>query len=104
MSSENNDSSNTTNIIILSITMLILGFFFFLFKVEACKKTVEKDICKEEFVEIKQNNSYNQDHKCTPGATVEIVTSPPAPKAGIICRCNKELNAAPANSYLFRGQ
>jgi hypothetical protein len=82
-------SYNLGGIITLCITMVILGFFFFLFKSEACKSSPDKpEICREEFYEIR-NSQYSSDHKCQPGATIEIVNSPPAPKAGIFCRCLK---------------
>jgi hypothetical protein len=71
----------TGRIAILSILLFILGLFFFLYKIEACKSTPRQ--CKDEFVEIKNDGYYT----CSPGATVEVAASPPAPKPGIICHC-----------------
>ena len=81
------ESNKTGRIALLCGTMIMLGFFFFLFKVEACKGSPYS--CKDEFFEIKTDTSYGNHHSCSPGATVEVVTSPPAPRPGIICHCAK---------------
>lgn len=74
----------TGRIAMLSILVFLLGLLFFLFKIDACKHTPEE--CKDEFFEIK-NDGYASNKTCSPGATVEVVASPPAPKPGIICHC-----------------
>lgn len=76
----------TGRIAILCITLAVLGLFFFLFKVDACSSKPEN--CREEFVEIR-NDGYHADHQCKPGAVVEVVNAPPAPKPGIMCHCPK---------------
>ena len=79
-------AQKTGRIALLCGTMLILGFFFFLFKIDACSSKPEN--CQDEFVEIR-NNDYGSSHKCSPGAIVEVVNAPPAPKPGILCHCPK---------------
>lgn len=86
MSYDYDDSSyieaRTTRIGFMCVTLVLLGFLFFLFKIDACSSKPEN--CKDEFHLI-DNNNYNIN--CRSGAKAEIVTSPPAPKAGIICHC-----------------
>lgn len=79
-------SHKTGRIAILCITLAFMGFFYFLYKVEACSSKPEN--CRDEFVEIR-NDGYHADHKCAPGAIVEVVNAPPAPKPGIMCHCPK---------------
>lgn len=90
----------TGRIAILCLTVGILGLLFFLFKIDACSHKPEN--CQDEFIEIKLNNdSYGQDHKCSPGAIVEVISSPPAPKPGLLCHCpknNSGTQSAPAAS------
>jgi hypothetical protein len=74
----------TGRIVVLSILLLALAFLFFLFKIEACKPSPEN--CKDEFYEIK-NDGYTSNHTCSPGAVIEVISAPPAPKAGIVCHC-----------------
>ncbi len=88
-----NDSEKTTRIGYLCLTLLVLGFLYFLNKANACTLacnscSADKTpvVCKDEFFEIK-NDGYASNHTCTPGARVEIVASPPAPKPGIMCHC-----------------
>lgn len=97
-----NDSDSETNksvrIFFLCLTMIFLGLFFLLFKAGWCQKSPEVpvvDKCKEEFVEI--TKGYSSNHECSVGASIEIVSSPPAPKAGIFCRCSKNPPAASAS-------
>lgn len=79
-------SHKTGRIAILSILVFLLGFLFFLFKIEACKSSPAN--CKDEFFEITSDTrGYGNSHSCAPGAVVEVVNSPPAPKPGIICHC-----------------
>lgn len=111
MSDDVSVSHKTGRIALLCGTLIVLGFFFFLFKVGACDgcnkpKLETTPICKDEFVEIK-NDGYASKHSCDPGATVEVVNSPPAPKAGIICHCAKKPETAsdaglPVNSVVGR--
>jgi len=77
------ESEKTIRMVLLCGVILILGLFFFLFKVEACKSGPAS--CKEEFIPFESR--YNP--ICSVGATAEMVTSPPAPKSGIICHCPK---------------
>jgi hypothetical protein len=94
----------TGRIALLCTTLAILGFFYFLFKVGACAecgkpKPQETPICKDEFVEIRgDNDRYAIKHTCEPGAIVEVVNSPPAPKPGIICHCSKTSGAVPGTA------
>lgn len=80
-------AQKTGRIALLCLTIVVLGLFFFLFKVDACKSS--PDNCREEFVEIQNNDvrGYGNNHKCSTGAIVEVVSSPPAPKPGIMCHC-----------------
>ena len=91
-------SHKTGRIAILSIMIAILGGLFFAYKVEACKDKPTDNACREEFFEIREGG-YDNSNKCRPGAVIEMVTSPPAPKPGIMCHCpNKpaESNPTPA--------
>lgn len=102
--SDQADKQKTERIGWLCVTMVILGLFFTLTKTNACAlacnscnshdSTPEK--CKDEFYEIDTNNRYRNSHTCTPGARVEIVASPPAPKPGVLCHCTNSDQAAPA--------
>ena len=106
----NNSSDNdlafnkSMRIFFLCITMIFLGLFFLLFKAGWCQHVPDAPIvdkCKEEFVEI--TKGYSSNHECSVGATIEVVSSPPAPKAGIFCRCFKNApssSATPASSAL----
>lgn len=81
----------TGRIAILSILIFSLGCLFFAYKVGACRgdTTSTAAPCKDEFHEFKSSDSrYSTQVTCQPGASVEMVNSPPAPKAGILCRCN----------------
>lgn len=88
----------------LCVTMVILGILFMLSKANACalacnscNSPSKPDVCKEEFYEIK-HDGYASNHTCTPGARVEVVASPPAPKPGILCHCINNEPGAPATS------
>lgn len=87
-----NASEKTTRIGLLCFTIAVLGLLFFLNKVNACALACNAcnapvdHTCKDEFIEIK-NDGYASNHACTPGARVEVVSSPPAPKPGIMCHC-----------------
>jgi len=88
----------TGRIAILSILMFLLGLLFFLYKIDACKSSPEN--CKDQFFEIDTSSRYNNDKSCSPGAVVEVVNSPPAPKPGIMCRCvNRGQAPAPSPSH-----
>lgn len=70
-------------VVILSILLVFAGLFYFLFKIGQCRP--EEPSCKDAFIEIKEDSSYNAGNaKCDPGASVEAVTEP---KRGIFCRC-----------------
>lgn len=79
------ESEKTLRMVLLCAMILILGLFFFLFKVEACKPSVAS--CRDEFMAFESHGNPT----CAVGAVAEIVTSPPAPKSGIICHCPKTL-------------
>lgn len=103
---DNRDSEKTERIGWLCATIMILGLLFFLAKINACALACNscnpKDngpvLCKDEFFEIDPNNRYRNSHTCTPGARVEVVASPPAPKPGVMCRCINNDKAPPATS------
>jgi hypothetical protein len=96
--SDEADKQKTERIGWLCVTMVILGLFFMLTKTNACALACNScnapskpDICKDEFFELSDNARYGNNHSCTPGARAEVVSSPPAPKPGIICHCiNKD--------------
>jgi hypothetical protein len=79
-------SHKTGRIAILSVLMAFLGILFFAYKVDACKDKPADASCREEFFEMKSGD-YDNNQKCRPGAVIEMVNSPPAPKAGIMCHC-----------------
>lgn len=83
----------TFRFIMVCVLAVVLGFFYFLFKVEACKST--PDTCKDSFHSLNPNR-YS-DEICDIGAIAEVINSPPAPKAGILCHCVKD-HTAPAGS------
>lgn len=91
--------AKTVRIGFLCLTMGFLGLLFFCSKMNACQ-SCGKDapaVCKDEFVEFvgPQDRYNNNNHSCTPGARVEIVNSPPAAKAGVMCHCPDGTQAAP---------
>ena len=100
------ESEKTERIGWLCITMVVLGMLFVLNKANACALACNScnshesapSICKDEFYEIDTNNSRyaNNTHTCTPGARVEMVASPPAPRPGIICHCINNVQDAGA--------
>lgn len=103
------DSEKTERIGYLCFTMAFLGVLFFLMKANACALACNScnqheqapSVCKDEFFEMGTNDRYSNNHTCTPGARVEVVASPPAPKPGIMCHCiNKDQagSATPAPS------
>lgn len=77
----------TGRITIFCIMIVILGGLFFAYKVDACKDKPADVACKDEFYEITNDSRSNNNHTCSPGAVVEVVNAPPAPKPGIICHC-----------------
>lgn len=96
------ESEKTERIGWLCATMVILGILFVLSKANACALACNScnspstpAVCKDEFYEIK-NDGYASNHTCTPGARVEVVASPPAPKPGILCHCPNSDQGAPA--------
>lgn len=92
-----NESEKTTRIGFICFAAVVLGFFFMLSKENACALACNScntpgapsrpEVCKDEFYEIGTNDRYSTNHTCTPGARVEIVASPPAPKPGVMCHC-----------------
>lgn len=85
MSYDNDEREHKTGrIAILSLVMIILASLFFAYKIDACKKQPIE--CVDEFIPF--NIIDNSGRSCTPGATVEVVTSPPSAKSGIICHCS----------------
>lgn len=84
----NNDEEKTKRVSYLLITIVILGLFLLLSKTglgcSSCMSSCNTPSpCHDEFYE---ENEYAH-VQCDPGAKAEIVTSPPAPKAGVLCHC-----------------
>lgn len=77
----------TGRIAILSILVFSMCAFLFAYKVDACRDKPTDVACKDEFYEITNDSRSNNNHTCSPGAVVEVVNSPPAPRPGIICHC-----------------
>ena len=73
----------TWRVFLWCATVALLGAFFFAYKVDACRDKPKE--CQEEFFEIKGDEASK--HTCSPGAIVEIISSPPAPRPGIMCHC-----------------
>jgi hypothetical protein len=90
------DSENKTiRIALLCATMVILGLMVTVTK-GGCGSCDNSPTCRDEFFQVDNDHTHNI---CDPGASVEIVTSPPAPKPGIICHCPaKRTTPAPAAS------
>ena len=90
-------SHKTGRIAILALMICILGAFFFAYKVNACaEKAPQPYVCKDEFFQVDTDHPA---HACSPGAKAEWVTSPPAPKPGIMCHCVVDATPpAPANT------
>lgn len=85
----------TGRIIVLALLVFAMCAFTFAYKVGSCETKPETSFCKDAFYEIK-NTDAPVTHTCSPGATVEIVNSPPSPKPGILCRCNGQVTAPSA--------
>lgn len=82
-----NDDQKTTRIGYLCWTMVALGLLLTITKggcVQAASTSFMATDCKDEFVVLDEQHLTQT---CKPGAKVEIVTSPPAPKPGILCHC-----------------
>jgi hypothetical protein len=82
------DSEKTERIGYLCLTIVVLGMMFTAVKLNACQSCNKPDppeVCRDEFVPIDSER-----HSCTPGARAEVVTSPPAPKAGLLCHCENK--------------
>jgi len=100
------NSEKSSRIGMLCFTMAFLGLLLFLTKTNACAMACNScnshetapSVCKDEFYEIDTNNRYRNSHTCTPGARVEIVASPPAPKPGVLCHCINSDHDAGATS------
>jgi hypothetical protein len=101
---EDSGKQKTERIGWLCVTMVILGLFLMLTKINACalacnscNKATQPDVCKDEFFELGASDGRysNNNHSCTPGARVEVVASPPAPKPGIMCHCINNDQAGP---------
>ncbi len=84
------DSEKTTRIGLLCFSLVALGFLWFLNKANACALACNScsspSVCHDEFYEFK-DNSTTHDYECSTGARAEVVNSPPAPKAGVLCHC-----------------
>jgi len=80
----------TGRIAILSVLLFALGALVFCFKVDACNS---KGTCNDEFLEFAGDG---RSRACTPGATAEVVSSPPAPKPGLLCHCGPKAVPVPA--------
>ena len=76
------DSEKTQRIGFLCLTMVALGGLLFLAKTDTCS-SCNASTCRDEFYAFEATNNPT----CTQGARAEIVTSPPAPKAGVLCHC-----------------
>jgi hypothetical protein len=88
--SDESENGRTIRILLLSTTIVMLGLFLLLFKSGWCQtKPEEAPQCKEQFIEMTRSG-YAMNVECSPGATVEMVSSPPAPKAGVFCRCSNK--------------
>ena len=88
------NSEKSSRIGMLCFTMAFLGLLLFLTKINACalacsscNSPAKPEVCKDEFFEISDTSRYGNNHSCTPGARAEVVSSPPAPKPGILCHC-----------------
>lgn len=82
------DSEKTERIGYLCLTIVVVAAMFTAVKLNACQSCNRPDPpepCKDEFVPIDSER-----HSCTPGARAEVVTSPPSPKAGILCHCENK--------------
>lgn len=86
MSSEN-EKEKTKRIGIMSMTMIVLGLSFLCSKCD-CRSSDRSaaDSCQDEFLQFEGYTARS----CDVGATVEIINSPPAPKAGILCHCQRQ--------------
>lgn len=80
----------TGRIAILAVLLFGLGGLTFCYKTDAC---AAKTTCNDEFMEF---HGDGRTRACTPGATAEVVLSPPAPKPGILCHCNPPAHPAPS--------
>ncbi len=84
MSDQNEEK--TYRIAWLCGTLVMLGFLLFLFKVDACKDGCTT-ACQDSFHQLPDNAKDNTPVTCDHGAKAELITSPPAPHAGVICHC-----------------
>jgi hypothetical protein len=77
--------AKTTRIVLLCVVLITISAFFFAYKVEACSdKPKPVEVCRDEFFIVDNDHPVRS---CAPGAKAEWVTSPPAPRPGIVCHC-----------------
>jgi hypothetical protein len=92
---KNADDNRTARVAFLSVATIILGFMLFLFKVDACQgcDNSPSGTCHEQFFEFDKDHTTRT---CPPRSKAELVSSPPAPKAGVICRCIDNAQPTPS--------
>ena len=85
------EEQKTARLGIVSLVMLILGLTFLCLKYETCQSCNKEERimpqCHDQFLEF--DDRYAQ-RACDVGASAEVITSPPAPKAGILCHCQAQ--------------
>lgn len=83
----------------IGILCSLIAFMGFLFAVSrpgcatACEPTPE--VCRDTFHIV---NDGTNNYECPPGSRVEIISSPPAPKPGVLCHCINTLEPAASGS------
>lgn len=80
------DSEKSVRVGYLCTTIVMLGLMVFLAKMDACTlacNSCATDGCNDAFFETDKYPEI----ECRRGAVAEVVSSPPAPKAGILCHC-----------------
>jgi len=86
-----NQGQKTLRLSLILFTVCLLGTLFFAYKINACAEKPPQAApsvpCKDEFFQV---DADHPNHACTPGAKAEWVSSPPAPRPGIICHCPHE--------------
>lgn len=77
----------TWRVVIVSVLMGIIALFLYLYKTDSWKPDAA---CKDEFIEFVPSGGCAVQHKCSEGATIELVTLKDG-KSGTMCHCTKNI-------------
>lgn len=83
--------SRIWTMVLLCLTTIILGAFVLAYKSGSCAPTIE--VCHDKFIPADGTNTM----ACPPGATGDVIMSPPAAHSGVMCHCNNKPASSTSN-------